>query len=392
MSNNTGRQPIAADNLGRMTADAESKEKHSSPTEVMQEPGNEFGLDYHDEMDNGPLPSFGNKGAWSGLGDYNDPGSNMMNRDRYRDRYGSPDVDGYGGSYYNSRRRTLSPSTRESVLDGDGDTDFFSPRSRYDLACGHSRSPYPSQWDTYDDVGNGLYDSLSPRYNMDSNRWGEHEVGSFYDEPDRLFSPRERSHFSLNYQNDLDSYPSSYTYGMRPANKYYAAPKPSHYASAYHSGTSNADFSFPEDSYEPRGPDSRYYPFSNPSSPQPMYGYHADPASDMLRSAPGKLPLGQAVRMKLASPLSPAKKEPARAAPLSPQTSTTPITPSASTTNTEGGAANDEMQYRIDSQTIMQNREERTVVIIRNIPNRYKLEDLEKVIKSFVDGGRGVSV
>ena len=33
----------------------------------------------------------------------------------------------------------------------------------------------------------------------------------------------------------------------------------------------------------------------------------------------------------------------------------------------------------------MQNLEERTVVLIRNIPNRYKLEDLQNVISTYVD-------
>ena len=375
-----------------MPTDVDLKEKHSSPTETLQEPGNEYGLDYPDDMDSGPFPAFGNKNAWSGLGDYNDPNPGMMSSGRYRDRYGSPDVDGYGGVYNDSRRRGFSPSTRESLLSGEGDTDFFSPRSRYDLACGPSKSPYASQWDAYDDFGSGLYDSLSPRYKMDSGRWGDHEAGSFYDEPDRLFSPRERSHFGLNYQNDLDSYPSSYTYGMRHANKYYAAPMHSAYAPTYHSGNSNGDLSFPEDSLEPRAPDARCYPFSDPSSPQPMYGLHGEPAGDLLRPAPAKLPFGHAVRMKVASPLIPAKKEAVRTAPLtpqSPQSPTTPHTPNSTAPSAEGGAANDELQYRIDSQTIMQNREERTVVIIRNIPNRYKLEDLQRVIKSFVDGGRG---
>lgn len=96
--------------------------------------------------------------------------------------------------------------------------------------------------------------------------------------------------------------------------------------------------------------------------------------------------------MKVASPLSPAKKEPPRSMPLTPQTPqtpTTPLTPNPAA-SAESGAASEEQQYRIDSQTIMQNREERTVVIIRNIPNRYKLEDLQRVIKSFVDGRQGV--
>ena len=48
----------------------------------------------------------------------------------------------------------------------------------------------------------------------------------------------------------------------------------------------------------------------------------------------------------------------------------------------------DDVNYRIDAQAIMQNREERTVVLIRNIPNRYKLEDLSRVIASHVDGTR----
>lgn len=56
---------------------------------------------------------------------------------------------------------------------------------------------------------------------------------------------------------------------------------------------------------------------------------------------------------------------------------------------TSSGAQNeegDDGNYRIDSQAIMQNKEERTVVLIRNIPNRYKLEDLSNVIASHVDG------
>ena len=392
MSKIAGDQSIATESVGKVPTDVDGKEKYSSPTETLQEPGNEFGLDYRDEMDSGAFSNFGNKGTWSGLGDYNDRSPSGINGGRYRDGYGSPDVDGYGGLYNDSRRRALSPSTRESLLSGEGDADFFSPRSRYDLACGPSRSPYSSQWDNYDDLGSGMYESLSPRYKMDSGRWGDHEVGSFYDESDRLFSLRERSHFGLNYQSDLDSYPSSYTYGMRHANKYYAAPVHSPYAPPYHSGTSNGDLSFPEDALDPRVADSRCYPFSDPSSPQPMYGLHPEPAGELLRPTPGRLPFGHSVRMKVASPLSSAKKEPPRSTPLTPQTPqtpTTPLTPNPAV-SAESGAASEEQQYRIDSQTIMQNREERTVVIIRNIPNRYKLEDLQRVIKSFVDGRQGV--
>ena len=45
--------------------------------------------------------------------------------------------------------------------------------------------------------------------------------------------------------------------------------------------------------------------------------------------------------------------------------------------------------FQINARAIMQNQEERTVVLIRNIPNRYKIADLSNVIGAYVDG-RGV--
>ena len=94
MSRIAGDQSIATESVGKVPTDVDGKEKYSSPTEMLQEPGNEFGLDYRDEMDSGAFSNFGNKGTWSGLGDYNDRSPSGINGGRYRDGYGSPDVDG----------------------------------------------------------------------------------------------------------------------------------------------------------------------------------------------------------------------------------------------------------------------------------------------------------
>lgn len=82
----------------------------------------------------------------------------------------------------------------------------------------------------------------------------------------------------------------------------------------------------------------------------------------------------------------------ADASPVSPQTQHSTQTPG--TQSEEGGSekGDEEDSYRIDKQLIMQNLENRTVVLIRNIPNRYKLEDLEQVIAAHVHGRAGGEV
>ena len=78
----------------------------------------------------------------------------------------------------------------------------------------------------------------------------------------------------------------------------------------------------------------------------------------------------------------------ADASPVSPQAQHAMPTPGGQ--SEEGGSEkgdDGEDSYRIDKQLIMQNLENRTVVLIRNIPNRYKLEDLEQVIAAHVHGG-----
>ena len=72
---------------------------------------------------------------------------------------------------------------------------------------------------------------------------------------------------------------------------------------------------------------------------------------------------------------------------MSPQTQHSAQTPGGQ--SEEGGSEkgdDGDDSYRIDKQLIMQNLENRTVVLIRNIPNRYKLEDLEQVIAAHVHG------
>ena len=46
MSKIAGDQSIATESVGKVPTDVDGKEKYSSPTEMLQEPGNEFGLDY----------------------------------------------------------------------------------------------------------------------------------------------------------------------------------------------------------------------------------------------------------------------------------------------------------------------------------------------------------
>ena len=379
----------------------------STPTEMQDRPGtlrspqdlsNDYRLDYHDDGDSGHYSNLSGKSGWSNPYDYNDGYSSGVRSARYRDHYGSPDVEGYGNLYSNSRRRTFSPSRNDSLLGAERDLELLSPRSRYDLPGGPSRATYASQWDNQDEFS-ATYDPISPRYKMDSGRWGDHELGPLYDDSDRMFSPRDRTLLgNLNYQSEMDSYPSSYTYGMRHANKY-------NYAMPAHSGYPRTNSSIPSGDYmnddleESRMNDSHLYPFSDPSSPQPMYGYRGESNSnDMIHPMPLRsLPYTHSIRMKYSSPQpdhvthAQGKREARSAA-----TATTPVTPQSpashnssngpSASLNEGSTSNDDAQYRIDSQTIMQNLEERTVVIIRNIPNRYKLEDLQKVIRSFVDG------
>lgn len=44
MSKIAGDQSIATESVGKVPTDVDGKEKYSSPTEMLQEPGNEFGL------------------------------------------------------------------------------------------------------------------------------------------------------------------------------------------------------------------------------------------------------------------------------------------------------------------------------------------------------------
>ena len=73
--------------------------------------------------------------------------------------------------------------------------------------------------------------------------------------------------------------------------------------------------------------------------------------------------------------------------PVSPQTQHSAQTPGGQ--SEEGGSEkgdDGDDSYRIDKQLIMQNLENRTVVLIRNIPNRYKRGNLEQVIAAHVHG------
>ena len=328
-----------------------------------------------------------------------------------RESRGGVDSDLYSCSYLGENRRAFSPSlpgTRYRDMDRDGESylqaemDFRSPRSRYDLACGPSRNGRYSQWDEYS--GN-VYNQLSPRYRMDYGRWIEPEANlSLYDYQDRYFSPslRERSLLgSKLIQSEMDGYPSSYTYGMRQPRKYSVG-----------SPTGNYTVSFSSSLRPPEGRDGVYDDvrpnegsFSNLSSPQPIYSsVLSDPGSindfslgrvQQPRSfRPRPQPSHQApspgstsgvnspIPLTASKAVLPVEKEALpQVSPISP---ISPLSPPPIQNET----TDDDVNYRIDAQAIMQNREERTVVLIRNIPNRYKLEDLSRVIASHVDGTR----
>lgn len=355
--------------------------------------------------DNSLSPGRSNQG---GLNTGTDP----LSRDRFgRESGGGVESDLYSRSYLGeTNRRTFSPSlpgTRFRDMDRDyegymqPEVDFRSPRSRYDLACGPSKNGRYSQWDEYS--GN-LYDQLSPRYRMDYGRWIEPETNvSLYDYQDRYFSPslRERSLFgSKPLQSELDAYPASYTYGMRQPRKYSVGSPTGNYTVSFSSSIR------PHDGRDGVYDDTRLSnegSFSNLSSPQPMFssvlsdpGSMNDfslgrvqqprsfrPPSQLAQQAPSPTHnsgVNSPIPLNTAKSALPMDKE--VLSQLSPVSPLSPLSPPPIQSET----TDDDVNYRIDAQAIMQNREERTVVLIRNIPNRYKLEDLSRVIASHVDG------
>ena len=266
-------------------------------------------------------------------------------------RYLSPS---YQSSYY---RDPENDSCLQSGLDGYG-------RSRYDLPPKSSR--YASN--QYEEFSS-LYEPLSPRYPMESSRWGDNES---------TFSLYDRGLMNGPFPKDPDNYPASYTYGMRqphsPTYSSFRARDLLHddLHDTLRSGLyddSNADL-----------PGVTETPFSFPASPRSSMLSDPEVFSDFsLGHVQQPRPYNRFVSKQAPSP-PPVKAEK--------ESNTQTALTSSGAQNEEG----DDGNYRIDSQAIMQNKEERTVVLIRNIPNRYKLEDLSNVIASHVDGSvkRGV--
>ena len=369
-------------------------------------------FDAFDGPDNFPTDaSFLGNGSYSALQNVYSPSAINydLNRHRY-DEFSAMDNEMVMGGHYgdpshysvSSRPHNTLYGTFDRGYDGysqfqspTSDVDPFSPRSRYDLAYPTKSSRFSSsQWD---DSHGGFYDQLSPRYKAES-RWMDRDVNfSLYDDADYHFSPSLRDRTMIDrhgYLPDGDI-SNSYTYGM--------------HQSRHRSGSSAVG------GYPSRGYDGAYedigfaertrHPFSDPSSPQPMM---ASPFADV----PPAMNFSHVTQARAfpRHPTRPMQHDSSPSAKFSVDTASVPQSPrsmqtggstaaptaaagvqsAAEDAGTEKGEAGDD-SYRIDSQLIMQNQENRTVVLIRNIPNRYKLEDLEQVISAHVDGRGGTA-
>lgn len=285
--------------------------------------------------------------------------------------YGRENGDPLHGYYGDSSQRYLSPSYQSSYYRDPENDSYLQPgldvysRSRYDLPPKSGR--YASnQYEEY----SSFYEPLSPRYRMESSRWGDNES---------TFSLYDRGIMNGPFPKDPDNYPASYTYGMRqphsPTYSSFRARDLFHddHHDTFRSGLyddSNADL-----------PGVAETPFSFPASPRSSMLSDPEVFSDFsLGRVQQPRPYNRFVSKQAPSPPPPTKVEKEANA----QTALA----SSGTQNEEG----DDGNYRIDSQAIMQNKEERTVVLIRNIPNRYKLEDLSNVIAAHVDGRDGREV
>ena len=285
--------------------------------------------------------------------------------------YGRENGDPLHGYYGDSSQRYLSPSY-QSPYYRDQDTDSYLQsgrdvysRSRYDLPPKSGRYA-GNQYEEY----SSFYEPLSPRYPMESSRWGDNEAA---------FSLYDRGPMNGPFPKDPDNYPASYTYGMRQ-------PHSPTYSSFRARDLLHDDLhdSFRGGIYDDPNadlPGVAETPFSFPASPRSSMLSDPEVFSDFsLGRVQQPRPYNRFVSKQAPSPPPPVKAEK--------ETNTQAALTSSGTQNEDG----DDGNYRIDSQAIMQNKEERTVVLIRNIPNRYKLEDLSNVIATHVDGrgGRGV--
>lgn len=299
-----------------------------------------------------------------------------LGRNTFDRRYEMHDPEYYGR--YDSMRNASSryyDVADESFIPSSLHEETLSPRSRYDLAYSPRQSRYGSHWDHYDDYG-----PLSPRYK--ENRWNDYDNRFNMNDDLDSFSPS----FSRPYPSEFDAYPSSYPYSS-PLQRFPSpnAPHPMNMR------TYDPYDNYMDDYYM----ECSRYPFSNPTSPQPGYGaaYPHLPPKSMSRGNHSNSPMESMLPASSASPKSgnTGSESPCHTTGSSglagpagtPSTGANPA--NGNTATMEEGSEREDESYRIDSKKIMQNLEERTVVLIRNIPNRYKLEDLQQVISSYVD-------
>lgn len=374
-----------------------TEEKSSEGISPLSERSNDFHVDFREDQEQ-EYPELGQSpyratGLLSHSSNLQQTGLRSHEYERYgMDLYREGDNDLFYNQYGDLDRRIPNSMYYDNYYDDHvhvqsptSEYDILSPRTRYDLACGPSYSRYGSQWDHHDDYGNG-YEYLSPRYKMDSNRWIDREHRfSVYDDPEPFSPVENRSGYSnrSNYLSELDSYPSSYTYGMR-------IPRYSNTSPSY--SINHRDMICSDEGYE-RYPiiDRHGMPFSDPASPQPMYSHlpssNHQPVNDMRymnRSVPKQYAFTRVNHSTSPNPM-PIPKNTIMTQPPADNQISPKTPPSSQVTQNEENEEKEDENYLIDSQKIMQNLEERTVVLIRNIPNRYKLEDLQNVISTYVD-------
>lgn len=390
---------IAKENRPEKRSSERSEERISSQLPLNSDLHNDFHVDFREEQEGG----YADFGSPSYHKSFAHPLSSSLGISSVRsggyDRYGvdlyDPELDGYGGRPMEYSRRQANSNYYDRYYDEPipiqsptSEFDILSPRSRYDLACSPPHGVYGTQRDHREDYGSP-YEYYSPRYRREPSHWGDRDsLLSYRDEPDNFTPSVDRMGYSGRYASDADFYPSSYTYGMHiPRNS-----NPHTNLSSLRS-YDNRDIVFSDEGYDRRG-----YPFSDPSSPQPFYqggmsgmNGHGH-LGEMNR---GNRPYGSTPSFsRIHHSLSPAPA-PAPApipAPI-PRNSSTPSgsTPTEQSVSSGARGVTEEVNetedesYCIDATKIMQNLEERTVVLIRNIPNRYKLEDLKQVISTYVD-------
>lgn len=394
---------ITKENRPEKRSSERSEERTSGQLPLNSDLHNDFHLDFREDQEGG-YGDFGNPSFHKPLAHPFTPSLGISSaRSGGYDRYGldpyDPELDGYGGRPMDYNRRQANSNYYDRYYDEPlpiqtptSEFDILSPRSRYDLACSPHHGVYGTQRDHREDY-KSPYDYLSPRYRREPTHWGDRDsLLSYRDEPDSFNPSVDRMGYSSRYAADSDFYPSSYTYGMH-------MPRTStpHANMSSLRSYDNRDIMFGDEGYDRRG-----YPLSDPSSPQPIYqgGMSGSNGHGHLGEINrGNRPYGGMQSFsRVHQSLSPAPTPgPAPVPILAPAPiPKNPSIPSGSTSTeqsvssgTRGVAeevneAEDE-SYCIDATKIMQNLEERTVVLIRNIPNRYKLEDLKQVISTYVD-------